>query len=310
MFWSFRYLAAIGCLSFVAPAEAVPAFLKISRNGNPVATDPSHSWVSVLGYSQELGGEDESSNQNVGKLRLEQDRSLSELMNFLLLGQAVDLKLQVPRQSSVMLEVEFRAAKFHSISANVQPGDDSLTFDLEFHYEQMLWTITTVNPRSGEVSGVIGTGFDAVNQLLIERGAVTVPAIGDYASGGTDPSFSDLDGDGMPDSWESENGLDANDASDAAGDPDKDGFTNLEEYLTGTVPRAGDSFFKASILSTEGGEAVTLSWSSVVGRTYTVLFTDDLANEFVPLTTIQASGEITSHVVNQQTRGFFKVLSK
>jgi hypothetical protein len=41
----------------------------------------------------------------------------------------------------------------------------------------------------------------------------------------------------MPDEWEECHGLDPADSSDAAGDGDSDGYTNLEEYLNGTNPR-------------------------------------------------------------------------
>jgi len=52
---------------------------------------------------------------------------------------------------------------------------------------------------------------------------------------------SDLDGDGMPDSWEESNGLNSSNPSDAAlGDAD-DGLTNLEEYLNGTDPNSNDT---------------------------------------------------------------------
>jgi hypothetical protein len=40
----------------------------------------------------------------------------------------------------------------------------------------------------------------------------------------------DTDGDGMVDLWEYENSLDMNDPRDASEDPDRDGYTNLEEY--------------------------------------------------------------------------------
>lgn len=45
----------------------------------------------------------------------------------------------------------------------------------------------------------------------------------------------DTDADGMPDSWEESRGLNPRDASDAAGDRDRDGFTNVEEYLNSLV---------------------------------------------------------------------------
>ena len=50
---------------------------------------------------------------------------------------------------------------------------------------------------------------------------------------GTPPS--DADHDGMPDSWEVTWGLNPNDDSDGPLDSDGDGYTNLEEYLNGSV---------------------------------------------------------------------------
>jgi hypothetical protein len=41
----------------------------------------------------------------------------------------------------------------------------------------------------------------------------------------------DADHDGLPDAWESEHGLNANDPKDGAQDADGDGYTNLEAYL-------------------------------------------------------------------------------
>ena len=49
----------------------------------------------------------------------------------------------------------------------------------------------------------------------------------------------DSDGDGLPDDWELENGLDPNDPNDAGYDPDEDGLTNREEY--GTISTYGRS---------------------------------------------------------------------
>ncbi len=47
----------------------------------------------------------------------------------------------------------------------------------------------------------------------------------------------DSDGDGMPDAWEKTHTLNPNDAADGALDSDKDGYTNVEEFLNGTNPR-------------------------------------------------------------------------
>jgi len=57
--------------------------------------------------------------------------------------------------------------------------------------------------------------------------------------GGVDKN-KDTDGDGMPDWWEIQNGLNPLIPSDANLDPDKDGYTNLEEYQNGTNPQVPD----------------------------------------------------------------------
>jgi len=46
----------------------------------------------------------------------------------------------------------------------------------------------------------------------------------------------DTDHDGMPDDWELYSGLDPQDASDGNSDHDKDGYTNIEEYLHSLSP--------------------------------------------------------------------------
>lgn len=51
----------------------------------------------------------------------------------------------------------------------------------------------------------------------------------------------DSDGDGMPDTWEADHGLDARNPDDRNNDRDSDGYTNLEEYLNSLVPLAAAS---------------------------------------------------------------------
>ena len=49
----------------------------------------------------------------------------------------------------------------------------------------------------------------------------------------------DTDDDGLPDSWERRHALEPDSASHN-GDEDRDGYTNLEEFLKGTDPRRSD----------------------------------------------------------------------
>ena len=91
---------------------------------------------------------------------------------------------------------------------------------------------------------------DAVDRRVIEIVRSGKPTVRDgiindpkEVSGYPNYTFSpddvpaDADGDAMPDAWETAHGLASNDPSDGAGDADRDGYTNVEEFLNGTNPR-------------------------------------------------------------------------
>lgn len=90
---------------------------------------------------------------------------------------------------------------------------------------------------------------DAVDQRVTEMVRTGQPAdgngiISDPAEVGGYPAYlssaedvmEDSDGDGMPDDWETRHKLDPNNPLDGALDSDKDGYTNVEEFLNGTDP--------------------------------------------------------------------------
>ena len=63
-------------------------------------------------------------------------------------------------------------------------------------------------------------------------GIITDPRqMGGYPEYGDWKPWKDSDGDGMPDEWETENGLNPNDPSDANKDCTGDGYTNIEKYI-------------------------------------------------------------------------------
>ncbi|MBD2757798.1 pectate lyase family protein [Spirosoma validum] len=69
-----------------------------------------------------------------------------------------------------------------------------------------------------------------------KNGIITDPAqVGGYPDYKGTP-YVDSDKDGMPDAWETKNGLNPKDPSDASLAKKKDGYTNIEEYLNSVVP--------------------------------------------------------------------------
>lgn len=116
-------------------------------------------------------------------------------------------------------------------------------------------------PTFVKVTGASGVGnytvFSGINEdslyiRLDEGGSVPwrCPLNGFQIIGTDVPLTSDLDADGLPDTWESNFGLDpldngtVNVNNGAQGDPDQDGRTNIQEYnggVSGTNPQLADT---------------------------------------------------------------------
>ena len=72
--------------------------------------------------------------------------------------------------------------------------------------------------------------------------------------------------DGLPDAWWTQYGITGDDRV-AAGDADKDGFANAQEYALGTDPTDSSSRFQVTSIRREAGDT-TVEWSSVSGKKY------------------------------------------
>jgi hypothetical protein len=98
----------------------------------------------------------------------------------------------------------------------------------------------------------------------------------------------DRDGDGMPDDWETTHALNPGDARDAGLDPDEDGLSNLQEYQSGTDPRAAASRLGFDAVSAEGG-STKLRFQAVAGKSYTVQYREALVDGgWAPLSDVPA----------------------
>jgi hypothetical protein len=97
----------------------------------------------------------------------------------------------------------------------------------------------------------------------------------------------DSDGDGIPDRWELDHGMDPFFAGDALLDFDGDGLSNLEEYIAGTDPRNGESFLQVFAVREDGIVKLVLPLSA--NRSYSIFVRESLhAGEWEKLTDIPA----------------------
>ena len=80
----------------------------------------------------------------------------------------------------------------------------------------------------------------------------------------------DTDGDGLPDAWETQFGLNPNLAADALTDLDGDGLSNEEEFQAGTDPADDQSQFRIIKIQTSNLGGIQIEWDSVDGKVYSV----------------------------------------
>ena len=146
---------------------------------------------------------------------------------------------------------------------------------------------------SGMISGspVAGGTIDVSLSATNDGGIGTLPL--------TIEILADSDGDGMPDPWEQTHGLNILFPGDSLLDTDGDSLNNLEEFLAGTDPLNPSSTFLVHPFGRNAvGGQITLSWSSVAGKRYQVLYSSNMINWTpFPDINILATGSEASVVV-------------
>lgn len=85
----------------------------------------------------------------------------------------------------------------------------------------------------------------------------------------------DDDGDGIPNQWEIDNGLNPNSAADADLDADGDGYSNRDEYTAGTDPNNADSYLQVETIAATGG--ATIRFLAAENRSYSVQYRDSIS---------------------------------
>jgi hypothetical protein len=145
----------------------------------------------------------------------------------------------------------------------------------------------TPNPNYTEVDAVHYTShapWPELNSPRFSISRIRPGSFGDDPANWTTtlptPARQDSDGDGLPDWWEIQNGLDPHSAlgdNGTLGDPDGDGFPNYQEFLAGTGPHDPNDFL--FLTQTVTTREVLLNFLPLIGRSYTVYYTDDLSSE-------------------------------
>ena len=153
-------------------------------------------------------------------------------------------------------------------------------------------------------------GFEAPEMQAVEvTGGQLTTVTFTYEGGGGEHLNSPLE------TWRQDNFGTISDSGDAAddADPDGDGVTNINEYTAGTDPLDGDSFFEIILLTRAAvTELVTVTWSSIPGRSYTLQKSVDLSpGSWDNIATgIIATGATTSLLdpsADDQSRMFYRV---
>ncbi|MCK4564028.1 MAG: hypothetical protein KAU94_05090, partial [Verrucomicrobia bacterium] len=116
----------------------------------------------------------------------------------------------------------------------------------------------------------------------------------------------DSNGNGLPNDWEDEYGV-----SDPYADVDFDGFDNLSEFISGTDPTNGVSFFTVgqTLADVGGTNCFVVEWISIPDRLYSVQWSTNLVSGFqileAGLEYPQSSYTDTTH--NAESASFYKI---
>ena len=129
-----------------------------------------------------------------------------------------------------------------------------------------------------EPGDVVRQQLDSGRLLALSLQTNGAPVFGAVWHPGEDPAAAtqDTDGDGLPDGWEIQHGLNAHNPADALLDSDGDGASNLAEFQAGTDPADASSVFRIFGITQSGG-SVQMEFVGTPGRSFQLERTVDLS---------------------------------
>jgi hypothetical protein len=181
-----------------------------------------------------------------------------------------------------------------SKSVTVQGSGTNAT-PVTFKYSDFCYTY--VEPANGQTYTSTALDKTRLNNVFKPGGLIRGDKL-DVIWLEVDPRVFSTSGDGLPDGWKAQHGLDpwddgvighynlhtgkviGNALNGPAGDPDGDGFTNLQEYLNNTDPQSPDTGVPPPAGSITVGPGVSSTVGTVVNNHE---FTDWTANDLIAL---------------------------
>ena len=147
--------------------------------------------------------------------------------------------------------------------------------------------------NSGTVRADILVMTNACGRFIRNGGTVIVGSLV------LDPAM-DADGDGLPNGWEQQYGLDpldANGVNGPNGDPDGDGLNNLQEFLGG-----GNPVVNIQSVTREGND-IRVTWGAALGKTNALQATDgdvdgSYSNNFADIFVVNGSVSVITNYLD------------
>lgn len=157
----------------------------------------------------------------------------------------------------------------------------------------------------------VPTAVQVINTASSQRAYVSVKSLAEFTTGTYSVAltrlFMDSDNDGLPDQWEmAEFGSLTN--ATAGGDADGDGFSDRDEWLTGTHPGNASSALRIQRLQFATNETL-VTWSSLPDGLYRISTAINPLGIWaaVPDATLAESNSTTRSVTGTPTSAVFRV---
>ncbi len=268
------YKLNFGGTSAATPLAAGIAALMLSRN--PALT--AEEVRSILQNTcDKIGGvtyAEDGTHPMYGHGRVNAARAVDTALPSLSINDVTVMEGLPGATSTATFTLKLSIPTLWDVTATVSTADGTAIADTNYSTVSTTLTIPAgATSVACPVSIISGALHRHAATFTLNVSNVTHASSPGYATGIILPL--DSDGDGMPDYWETANGLDPQDASDGVLDSDHDGVSNRDEYQFGTDPQSPASRFSlASPQSKPGG--MVIRFNTGLDRTYRVEFKNDL----------------------------------